>query len=137
MASSCRFPVVPRLLRGLIFVPLALLSIGIVTPAAAQTTAVKSAPASTINVGNQPVTSAAAGTATTPAPQRMRGTTNASARPPQHIWLFAGPRPRVHLPRAHSMAIVGTPGNSAAPATLDQLYFSGVYPNYANSPLPN
>jgi len=39
--------------------------------------------------------------------------------------------------KIHSNAIVGIPGNSAQPATLDQLYFSGVYPNYANSPLPS
>ncbi len=137
MASNCRFPVVPRLLRGLIVVPFALLSIGIVTPAAAQTTAVKSAPASTINVGSQPVTSAAAGTASTPAPQRMRGTTNAQRKAAAAHLAVRRATTQSALPRAHSMAIVGTPGNPAGPATLDQLYFSGMYPNYANSPLPN
>ncbi len=35
----------------------------------------------------------------------------------------------------HSNAIAGQPGG--APLTRDELYFSGTYPNYANSPLPN
>jgi hypothetical protein len=39
-------------------------------------------------------------------------------------------------PKVHSNAVVGIPGSTTQPATLDQLYFSGVYPNYANSPLP-
>jgi FtsP/CotA-like multicopper oxidase with cupredoxin domain len=35
----------------------------------------------------------------------------------------------------HTNAIAGQPGGAAL--TRDQLYFSSVYPNYANSPLPN
>src|ERR1035437_2619082 len=42
---------------------------------------------------------------------------------------------------AHANAIVGTPtGAGTSPANLltaDQIYFSSIYPNYANSPLPN
>ena len=38
--------------------------------------------------------------------------------------------------RARANAIVGIPGGTPA-LTMDQLYFSGVYPDYANSPLPN
>jgi FtsP/CotA-like multicopper oxidase with cupredoxin domain len=144
MVSSCRFPKLQSLVRGLIVVPLALLCIGSATRAAAQTSAVRSAPKSTIKVGTQPVTLSTATTtgtaATTPAPQRMRGTTNAQrqkAAANMAIRRAAAAKSPIPLPRVHANAIVGTPGNAAGPATLDQLYFSALYPNYANSPLPN
>jgi FtsP/CotA-like multicopper oxidase with cupredoxin domain len=38
---------------------------------------------------------------------------------------------------AHANAVAGVPGHAGVALTRDQLYFSSVYPNYANSPLPN
>src|SRR5579863_4133196 len=73
------------------------------------------------------------GTTANPAP-RMRGTTNEQRKAAAaHLATLRAAEAR----KPHAMATVGTPGNPAGPATLDQLYFSGVYPNYALSPLPN
>ena len=64
----------------------------------------------------------------------MRGTTNEQRKAAAaHLATLRAAEAR----KPHAMATVGTPGNPAGPATLDQLYFSGVYPNYALSPLPN
>jgi len=57
--------------------------------------------------------------------------------------LAASPAAKLAVPRAlslgvHSNAIVGTPGaGSGVLPTRQELYFSGLYANYANSPLPN
>ena len=145
MVSSCRFPAISSLVRGLIVVSLAVSSICSVTRAAAQTPLVKPLPKSNLVAQHQPITpgtsnlSAPTGSAPRPIPPlggcgaRLR----LSARRPQLILLFAGlwAMPS-STPKVHSNAIVGIPGSATQPATLDQLYFSGVYPNYANSPLP-
>ena len=133
MVSSCRFPVVSNLVRGLIVLSLAVLAIGGITRAVAQTSASQPSKSS-IRVGSQPV---AATTTTTPAPQRMRGTTNAQRKAAAATSAVRRAATAHALPRVHANLIVGTPGNPNGPATLDQLYFSGEYPNYANSPLPN
>jgi FtsP/CotA-like multicopper oxidase with cupredoxin domain len=133
MFSSCRFPAVSNLMRGLIVLSLSVLPFGGVTRAVAQTSASQPSKSS-IRVGSQPV---AATTNTTPTPQRMRGTTNAQRKAAAATSAIRRSRTAGTMPRVHANAIVGTPGNPAGPATLDQLYFSGVYPNYANSPLPN
>ena len=67
----------------------------------------------------------------------MRGTTNAQRKAAAATSAVRRATTAHTMPRVHANAIVGTPGNPTGPATLDQLYFSGVYPNYANSPLPN
>ncbi len=80
-------------------------------------------------------------TTTNGAPARLRGTTNAqrkaaAATSAQRRATTPLSNPRVRANSIKSNAIVGTPGTFATPS-LDQLYFSGIYPNYANSPLPN
>jgi FtsP/CotA-like multicopper oxidase with cupredoxin domain len=120
-------------LRGLIVLLLAVLPIGGITQAVAQTLASQPSKSS-IRVGSQPV---AATTSTTPAPQKMRGTTNAQRQAAAATTAVRRAATAHALPKVHANAIVGTPGNPTGPATLDQLYFSGEYPNYANSPLPN
>ena len=72
-----------------------------------------------------------------PAQHRMRGTTNAQ-RTAAAARMAARRSAATQTPagRARANAIVGIPGGGT-PLTLDQLYFSGFYPNYANSPLPN
>jgi FtsP/CotA-like multicopper oxidase with cupredoxin domain len=73
----------------------------------------------------------------------MRGTTNAqrqAAAAHAAVRRSTSPRlsPRAMTAGVHSNAVVGAPGaGSGTLLTLDQLYFSGTYPNYANSPLPN
>jgi len=72
-------------------------------------------------------------------PHHMRDTTNAqrkAAAAHAATRRAAAPAPiRRATSLVHSNAIAGTPGGAAL--TRDQLYFSGIYPNYANSPLPN
>ncbi|HEY1987714.1 MAG TPA: choice-of-anchor D domain-containing protein [Terracidiphilus sp.] len=133
MVSSCRFPDLSNLVRGLIAISLAVCSVGSVSQAAAQAPVVNPSAKSTATVGTQPVN------ATTPAPQRMRGTTNAQrqAAAARLAVRRAATRTTSGI-AAHSNAIVGFPGQTIVNTlTLDQLYFSGTYPNYANSPLPN
>src|SRR5579859_5981643 len=149
MVSSCRFPALSRLVRGLIVVSLAVSSICCVTGTTAQSPMVKPVPKSHLVAQHLPVISAdptrtttigSAPATNTPAPQRMRGTTNAQRQAAAaHVAVRraagAASAPRLSS-KVHANALVGIPGNTAQPATLDQLYFSGVYPNYANSPLP-
>ena len=129
MVSSCRFPAVSNLVRGLVVLSLAVLANGGVTRVVAQTS-VSQPSKSSIRVGSQPI---AATTSTTPAPQRMRGTTNAQRKAAAATSAIRRSATARTAPRVHANAIVGTPGNPAGPATLDQLYFSGVYPNYAKA----
>ena len=152
--NHCRFPV-RVLARGLISV--ALTTLLSVTIAAAQTPVAKPAGKSTL-VGvhqridaQQPVNSGASvpakgtlGSATsntptsnTPAPHRMRSTTNAQrTAAAARLAARRSTTARTPIGKAHANAIVGIPG-AGATLTLDQMYFSGIYPNYANSPLPN
>ncbi len=73
----------------------------------------------------------------------MRGTTNAqrqAAAAHAAVRRAASPvkAPRSMITGIHSNAFVGAPGAGAGTTlSLDQFYFSGMYPNYANSPLPN
>ena len=122
MISGCRLPVSVTA-KALVAALLITISSAWITQAAAQNTTTNAVAGST----------AAGAAATNPAP-RMRGTTN-EQRKAAAAHLAARRSAQAH--RARPMAIVGSPGNPAGPATLDQLYFSGVYPNYANSPLPN
>jgi len=87
-------------------------------------------------------TSVKPSTTTNVAPPRLRGTTNAqrkaaAATSAQRRATTPLSNPRVRANSIQSNAIVGTPGNPNGPATLADFYFSGLYPNYANSPLPN
>ena len=95
-------------------------------------------------------TSTPTSTSTAPVTSRMRGTTNAQRKaaaanlatrrtiqPQAKAKAFRLQSNAIQSNAIQSNAIVGVPGNPAGPATLDQLYFSGTYPNYANSPLPN
>jgi FtsP/CotA-like multicopper oxidase with cupredoxin domain len=118
MVSSCRF----SLISGLVALCLVVSPIG-VKRAAAQTSANPS-------------------TTTNGAPQRLRGTTNAqrkaaAATSAQRRAATPLSNPRVRANSVKSNAIVGIPGTTPTTPSLDQLYFSGIYPNYANSPLPN
>ena len=111
---------------------LAVFPLGVSTRAAAQTATI-----TTQKSTSQPAGAAASNSAT-PQSHRMRGTTNAQRKAAAaHLATRRTPTPAAR-PKLRSMAIVGFPGQSTAnPLTLDQLYFSGIYPNYANSPLPN
>jgi hypothetical protein len=151
MDSGCRFPV-KCLVRGLGLV--ALTAVVGVTITSAQTPRVKPVNKSNFVVQHQrndveqPVNPVASGprtgklgsatpTDTASAPHRMRSTTNAQ-RTAAAARMAARRSAAARTPagRARANAIVGIPGG-ATPLTLDQLYFSGSYPNYANSPLPN
>jgi FtsP/CotA-like multicopper oxidase with cupredoxin domain len=123
-----------------------------VTTAAAQTSIVKPVNKSNLVVQHQridsqqpanPVTNTpkkgtlGSVSATTPAPQRMRGTTNAQrTAAAARMAARRSAEAKTPLGKARANAIVGIPG-ATRPLTLDQLYFSGTFPNYANSPLPN
>src|SRR4051794_31669441 len=156
MNSSCRFPVQKTLVRGLFVVSLIVSSICGVTSAVAQTSAVKPVNKSNLVMQHQPVKPvsnpvssgaiASAPAANIAAPHHMRETTNAqrkaaAARLAQRRTAGAPTSAPTAAPtstsRFRSNAIVGLPGNALGPNSLDQLYFSGFYPNYANSPLPN
>jgi FtsP/CotA-like multicopper oxidase with cupredoxin domain len=149
MFPSCRFPKTFRVLRGLALLSVIAATFGAVTRAGGQTPSIRSTPKSPVGVVQQLTSSsmsaqanatanqAATNQAGTAVPQRMRGTTNAqrqaaAARAAQRRAASS----KSLIGRIHSNAIVGIPG-AATPLTLDQLYFSGTYPNYANSPLPN
>ncbi len=145
MVPSCRFPAISSLVRGLIVVSLAVSSICGVTRTAAQTPLVKPVPKSNLVAQHQPITAGSSNlsvttgsaAANTPAPGRMRGTTQAQRKAAAaHLAARRSVGQPSSTPKVHSNAIVGIPGSTTQPTTLDQLYFSGVYPNYANSPLP-
>jgi FtsP/CotA-like multicopper oxidase with cupredoxin domain len=80
--------------------------------------------------------------ATSRAPMKMRGTTNAQRKAAaaraavRRATAAAQQQARAQANgQVQGNAPVGPPGGAAL--TLDQLYFSGTFPNYANSPLPN
>ena len=147
MKLGCRFPVY-FLVRGLVTVWMALLLVCGVTNAAAQTNVVKPINNSGVVIKQQPVSpvvnpgtvsvSGSSSTAANPAPQRMRGTTNAQRQAAAaNFAQRRAAQPKTPSFKIRANALVGVPGNPGGPATLDQLYFSGMYPNYATSPLPN
>ena len=147
MDSGCRFPV-KHLVRGLALV--ALTAIIGVTTTAAQAPVVKPVNKSNMVLQHQridapePINSAlpkkgvvAPVSATNPTPHRMRSMTNAQrTAAAARLAARRSAAGRTPTGKARANVIVGLPGGTPA-LTLDQLYFSGVYPNFANSPLPN
>ena len=98
-------------------------------------------PAPSRSVGLPAGASATANSTTSAATPHLRGTTmvqRKAAAAHAAIRRATAGATTVRRPQAmgvHSNAIAGQPGGAAL--TRDQLYFSGTYPNYANSPLPN
>ncbi len=149
MEVSCRFSVLWGLSRALIVSALAVACIGSGERAAAQTSVVTHS--KTVNTSvDQPITAESSSLRTPStnttikvqnvAPGHFRSTTNAQRQAAAARLAVRRAKTRTNQPLAgvRSYAIVGTPGvGSGVLPSLDQLYFSGVYPNYANSPLPN
>ena len=117
--------------------------VGVIPIAAAQSPTSKPVTKSgTIAVSNaSPAAGTVAGTNLGATPPRMRGTTMAQRKAAAaHAAQRRAASPQSFSRRAQVMgvnsnAIAGQPGGvTMAPADL---YFSGTYPNYANSPLPN
>ena len=150
MQFGCRFPAT-ILVRGLVTVSLALVLFGSARGAGAQIDVVKPVNKSNLALKPRPVnpvlnpgkvagggTSSTASTTTVPTTSRMRGTTNAQRKAAAAtLAKRRTTQTKTKTFKIQTNAIVGVPGNPGGPATLDQLYFSGIYPNYANSPLPN
>src|SRR5437764_3919152 len=151
MQSSCPFPVLQSLVRGLTVVSLAFsVSAGVMNMAAqTRLSTVENKPVNNANSvlqhpGVAPVSNPSrsitmgSAQAATPAPRHLRDTTNAQrTAAAARLAARRAAAPKTGGMKARANAIVGIPGNPAGPTSLDQFYFSGVYPNYANSPLPN
>ena len=124
-----------RLGRCLILLFFAVAYLGCVQGAAAQVTANPETKASA-SAGTTTGANAAAGLNTMP---RMRGTTNAQRKLSAAKAALRRSAEAAHVSGlgVHANTIAGIPGAPGTALTPAQLYFSGIYPNYANSPLPN